>query len=446
MDYNEAIEFVLGLPDMERSSHGMKARTMSLEAMIALLARLGNPQLGRKTAHVTGSKGKGSTSVFLTSMLSSAAQTSLYTSPHLHSYCERICFNLKPVSVEEFASGVDEIKGPVLAEHQGALGPISTFGAMTSLFFVLSKRHKMQWQVVEVGLGGLYDGTNVFEEKELVIITAISLEHTNILGKTTLEIARNKAGIIRPGAKVVVAPQKDPAVAQLIKEICISQNATFVDVEKDYKIEPGDFSELTQSFSLSSKNHGKRNLRLSMLGLHQLDNAATAIAAIDALNETEVTVDAKSMSSALEQVRVPGRIEFLQKDPTVVIDGAHNGESAAALVAALRRHFPSLKYTFVVGANSDKNIVQILESLKPFCENLIATRSVSEKAMDPKVIWQAARDLGIKCEICNTSIEATELALEQADSKSLICGTGSLYLIAEMREYFMSKKPVWSLT
>ena len=153
MNYNEATNFLLDLPDMERNSHGNLARTMSLECMRSLLQRLGDPQLGRMTAHITGSKGKGSTSAMLSAMLAAEHSCSLYTSPHLHSYRERICLNCKPVGENEFANGVSEIKDIVLSQHESDYGPVSTFGAMTSLFFLLNRKHQMQWQVVEVGMG-----------------------------------------------------------------------------------------------------------------------------------------------------------------------------------------------------------------------------------------------------------------------------------------------------
>lgn len=444
MNYNESTEFLLGLPDMERSSHGAKARTMSLETMCALLKRLGHPELGRKTVHVTGSKGKGSTSAFVAAMLSSVAPTSLYTSPSLHSYRERICLDLEPVSEEDFAFGVTAIKDAVLAEHQGPLGPVSTFGGMTSLFFFLSAKHQMRWQVVEVGMGGLYDGTNVFDDKELVIITAISLEHTNVLGKTTLDIAQNKAGIIRPGASVVLAPQSDPAVVELISKICQEKSAHFVDVAREYQVEAEDFDAHEQSFSIVSAQ-GRRRFKIRMLGRHQLDNACTAIAAADALNARGTAISEAQIENALIEVFLPGRMELLHSAPQVLIDGAHNGESAAALVAGLERHYPAREYCFVLGVNSDKNIKQILESIKPACKQLIATRSANEKAMEPALIVAAAKELQMQCESHESSRKAIERGMELAGEPGLVCATGSLYLVAEVREYFLGQTAPWSL-
>jgi len=409
---------------------------MSLEAMKSLLNQLGNPELGRKTVHVTGSKGKGSTSALLASLLSTVAPTSLYSSPHLHSYCERICFDLMPCAEADFAAGMSEIEPAVTAIRQGVEGPISTFGAMTALFFYLSKLKKMEWQVVEVGMGGTFDATNVFAQKELVVITPISLEHTKILGATTLEIAENKAGIIRPGCVVVLAPQKDEAVVDFVRRSCLEQGAGFVDVASSYRIIPAKFDQHGQDLVLENED-GRREFRLSMLGEHQLENAATAIAAMDVLNEKDLRITPALAVKALERVAVPGRMElFLAKHagaPPVVLDGAHNGESAAALVASLQRHFPERQYTFILGVNADKNIEVILEALKPVCKRLLVTRSDNHKSMDSVLIADAATKLGLECLVFDSANAALNEALAGADDDSLVCGTGSLYLVAEFR-------------
>ena len=452
MNYKEATEFLLELPDMERTSHGSKARTMSLDAVRALLQRLDNPHLHRKTAHVTGSKGKGSTSAMLASILAANCSTSLYSSPHLHSYRERICLDLHSVSSDDFASGVEEIKDTVLAVHEGDLGPTSTFGAMCALFFCLNRRHHVQWQIVEVGMGGTYDATNVFDSKELVIITAVSLEHTNVLGKTTLEIAQNKAGIIRPGAAVVLAPQKDPQVSELITRLCKEQGACFVDVGREYAIQQGAFDSVSQTFTLSPTNHATipglkdREFKLKMLGKHQLDNAATAIAASDLLRELKLyDCSDRQVKESIEDVFVPGRFELLRESPRVLIDGAHNGESMEALVSGVRRHFGTDSLTFVLGVNLDKDINQILEAIKPACKTLIATRSVSQKAMDPGLVHTRAQELGINSQIADSSDDALKLAMKQTGESGFVCATGSLYLVAEVREHFLGENPPWSL-
>ena len=223
MDYAAAIEYLLSLSDMERGHQASGNPTMNVESVRSLLSRLNSPQNGRRTVHVTGSKGKGSTSAMIAGILEkNASQVSLFSSPHLHAYTERIAINGDPVSPEEFAAGLSAIHPVVEAERASVHGAVSTFGVITALFFWLTRAQarRIEWQVVEVGLGGTYDATNVFDATEIAVITPISLEHTAILGDTPSEIARDKSGIVKAGTTCVVAPQQDPAVIEVIRDRC----------------------------------------------------------------------------------------------------------------------------------------------------------------------------------------------------------------------------------
>ena len=452
MNYSESVDFLLSLPDMERASRGPLARTMSLDAMRSLLSHLGDPQKGRKTVHVTGSKGKGSTSAMIASVLDLIQPTMIYTSPHLHSYLERICVGLQSISESDFSAALSAIREKILEEHHSELGPISTFGAMTALFFELCSRHQAQWQVVEVGMGGLYDASNVFENTDLVVITAISLEHTNILGASIEEIARNKAGIIKSGSSVILASQSDPSVSPLIREICLERGAKLIDVATEYQLISESHDQNGQYFEL--RKDGKlRQFHLKMLGEHQIQNAITAVAAADEINARGVHVEEATLCRALERVCVPGRLELLQEAPPVVIDGAHNGDSARALVKAVSRHFSSEKCIYVLGVNSDKDISSMIEAFRASAKLIIATRSASDKAMSPEQIAELSQQAGIPTEISSSCEEAIEIALryagapksEVAANKELICITGSLYLIAEAREFLAASNLRWSL-
>ena len=444
---------------MERRSRGPQARTMSLDTMKTLLAELGNPQRGRRTVHVTGSKGKGSTSAFIASALAMSHSTLLYSSPHLHSYRERICQDLHPISEADFVSGLENTMAAVQRVHLGDQGPVSTFGAMTALYFELCRSKSIQWQIVEVGLGGLYDGTNVFEQTDLVVITAISLEHTSILGSTAAEIAANKGGIIKPGSIVVLAEQNDPQVLPVIEEICRKQGANLINVAAEYRVSSSKVTAQGQSFELSSSKQGTRTFHLQMLGEHQLQNASTAIAALDALCQKALKLSERDLQTAVERVFVPGRMEIASRSPLVVLDGAHNGDSASALVSALERHVPSNRkqgtsasqYVFVLGANSDKNIKSILQAIEPNAACIIACCSQSEKAMPVERIGEVAKELGIECFEASSSCEdalqrAKAICAQSPPAEPLaICVTGSLYLVAEAREILLGANPQWSL-
>lgn len=453
MNYIDAVNFLLSLPDMERRSRGPQARTMSLETMKSLLKVLGSPEKGRRTVHVTGSKGKGSTSAFIASALAIDHSTMLYSSPHLHGYRERICADLYPISEQDFASGIEKIMSDVIDVHDSDDGPISTFGAMTALYFELCRQKNIDWQIVEVGLGGLWDATNVFEETDLVVITAISLEHTTILGHSAAEIAANKGAIIKPGSLVAVAQQNNPEVLPVIADICSRQGAHLIDVGSEYKIESSHVTTQGQWFELNSKKHGRRTFKLSMLGEHQLKNASTAIAAIDALHEQKA-LPVKELDYAVERVFVPGRMEILSKSPYVVLDGAHNGDSAKALVSALQRHITASpvanpeneKVIFVLGSNSDKDVKAILEALQPLALRIIACASASEKAMPVSKIAELAAEIGIDNFETTLNCEtALRRASQLSENKHVVCITGSLYLVAEARQQFLGPNPNWSL-
>ncbi len=441
MDYWDATDYILALPDMERFSSERGGHTMTLEAMKALLCRLGNPESWRKTVHVTGSKGKGSTSTYLASILHCAGlPAALYNSPHLQEYTERLTFGMQTVSEELFAEGIDAISFDIDEINQSDLGPVSTFGALNALFFYLCRKLKMQWQVVEVGLGGRDDATNVFDDKELVIITPISLEHTSILGNSCAEIAESKAGIITQGCTTVLAPQKDPSVREVISARCSDLTSTLIDVEQLYQTKSLSFSPSGQSFSISGPG-GALNLHTRMLGLHQQDNAATAIAAAQALVERGAVITPEAIADGIEAVKVPGRLEQLSADPVIVVDGAHNGESAAALADALRRHFQFRRCVIILGVNVDKKIDQILEKLQPLQPLIIATRSQSLKAMKTEKIVEAASRFSLETRMANSLPAAVDLSNKLADPGDLICITGSLYLVGEARER-LGQQPV----
>ena len=449
MNYTEAVDYIQSFPDMERGTHGSRGPTMSLDAMKALLRRLGDPQHGRHTIHVTGSKGKGSTSMMIASVLQDAGfETALFTSPHLHSYTERILFNQKPITEERFARGITELKEAIDDEISGGAGPLSTFGILTALFFHLTSRldPPVQWQVVEVGLGGRFDATNVFDTKDVAVITAISLEHTEILGSSQTEIAANKAGIITPGCFAVLAPQKDPSVRSSIGRKCHHVGAALIDVRRTYKIKTQSHGLKGQSFTMEGGMKGPVQYEIPLLGSFQVDNAATAAAVCTGLMDRGVEVTQKNIENGLKNVKVPGRLEVLAgksterkpEGPTIIVDGAHNHESAAALTASLRTLFGKPAVIFVVGVNSDKNISAIWRELSPLSKSLIVTRSSSGRAMDPNEISEG---IGMQTQVAPVVApalkEAMTLALESASPEDIICVTGSLYLVADARRWVL---------
>lgn len=452
MTYEEALSFVQSFPDMERATFGARGPTMGLPAMRELLARLGDPQLGTKTIHIAGSKGKGSTSTFVASILHAAGlHTALYTSPHLHDYTERFAFDMKAVEPATFARGLSDIKELIDAEKAAGNNSISTFGVLTALFFHLVKTaaKPIDWQIVEVGLGGRYDVTNVFDSKEAAVITPISLEHVEILGKTQTEIAANKAGIIVPHCLTIMAPQKDQGAKTAISRACHEMDSELIDVSKKYKIKQLNQDLTGQSFSIEGLGINME-CHINLLGAHQIANAATAIATINALrNKGLVEITDDQIKAGLAKCSVPGRLEILRSPaqgkggPTVVADGAHNHESAAALAHSLQQFFNTKQVIFVIGVNNDKNISAIWRELSPLNKAVIATRSDNARSMEPSQIIDLMSVFEIERPAHFTTQnvpDAIDKAMSMASSEDLICVTGSLYVVAEARTYVMQEE------
>ncbi len=441
MDYAEAIDYLMSLTDMERGFQASASPTMNLASVRSLLARLNDPHLGRHTVHVTGSKGKGSTSAMIAGILSRAGnRTSLFTSPHLHDFTERIAIDGDAVSPDEFAAGITAIHAAVEAERESVHGNVSTFGVLTALFFWLTRAQAphIEWQVVEVGLGGTYDATNVFDAPDICVITPISLEHTAILGDTTEAIASDKSGIIKAGATCVLAPQHDPAVAGIVRARCEEVGATFVDVAASYTTRPREKFPFGQSFILQGPG-GNRQMRSPMLGRHQLDNAATAVAVADALRARGHDISDQAIVDGIAHTRLPGRLEVMGQKPLIVADGAHNPESAEALAQALREYFDWKRLFLVIGVTRDKDVRGMGFKLARLCELIVCCRFSNPRAMDPYEMIQQIGFLGPAAVAEESVADGIETALSHANDDDIICITGSLYVVAEGRAHVLGE-------
>ena len=433
MRYEEAVAYLLTFADMERGTQRSENPFQSLESVRSLLRRIGEPQHGRRTVHVTGSKGKGSTATMIASVLREAGfRTALYTSPHLHSYTERISFDGLLVPEEEFAAGVEAIQPAVEAEVRASGGQVSTFGILTALFFWLARERGAEWQVVEVGIGGTWDATNVFETVDAAVMTPISLEHTHILGPTAEAIARDKAGIVKPGCVCVLAPQPYPEAAAVVRTRCREVGATLVDVGAAYQVELREQYPYGQSFTVTGPK-GTYELRSPMLGRHQAENAATAVAVAEALRERGVRLPPSAVVEGIARARLPGRLEVMGQRPLIIADGAHNAASAAALVAALRSAFRWRRCFVVFGCTADKDIRGMGRELSRIADLLICTRFANLRAMDPYVLIQEIGFLGPAAVAEESVSEALDVALGHAREDDLILVTGSMYVVAEAR-------------
>jgi dihydrofolate synthase/folylpolyglutamate synthase len=445
VDYEGAINYLLSLSDMERGYQASANPTMSVASMRSLLTRLDSPQFGRPTVHVTGSKGKGTTSAMVEGILREAGySTALYTSPHLHSFTERIAIGGEPVSPEEFAAGLAAIMPAIEAERASGDGDISTFGALTALFFWLVRAQvpRVDWQVVEVGIGGTFDATNVFEATDVAVITPISLEHTQILGSTTTEIARDKSGIIKPGTTAVVARQRDPAVLDVIRARCEAVGAELIEVGSRYEVEVTEMHAWGQRVAVRRDGGEAIEIRTPMLGRHQAENAATAVAVADAIRRRGFAVNDRAIIEGLARVRVPGRLEVMGQKPLIVADGAHNGESAAVLAAALKEYFQWGRCFLVIGVTRDKNLRAIGFELARLAELIVCVGFRNPRSLDPYQMIQEIGFLGPAAVAEETVAAGIDTAMAHAGEGDLVCVTGSLYVVAEAREAVLGESVI----
>jgi len=441
VSYDEAIEWLLSFADFERS--GRFQDRPDVAPMLALLERLGNPHLGRTTVHIAGSKGKGSVAAMVASILCRyPLGVGLYTSPHLHSYCERIRSCDEPISKSRFARLVEEQLRPAAGAPSRSLGDrqVVTFDLLTAIGFLAFREDGLQAQVIETGLGGRVDSTNVFQSKEVAVITPISLEHTAILGDTVEQIAREKAAIISPGCSAVMAPQLYDDVIRVIRQFADTASATVVDVASALRWQKVSHDLHGQEIRIEGP-HGTIETRLPLLGAHHIENAATAVACANALRDRirEQWYDEEQtwISDGLANVRWPCRIEVLREDPLVIADGAHNRDSARRLAETLVEYFACDRALFVIGCGSDKDIEGLAEELAPLASRVMAVRAEHPRAMAPERIAEAFGRLNVDTEIMDNVPAAVDAAIAAAGGGALICVAGSLFVAAEARAHVL---------
>jgi dihydrofolate synthase/folylpolyglutamate synthase len=467
MTYEEAIDWLLSFADFERS--GRFQDRPDVTPMLALLERLGNPhdRYGGygdidprdehipDTVHIVGSKGKGTIAALVESILHQAGlRVGLYTSPHLHSYCERIRVAREPVSETRLAALAAHLRPAVNEERavQSEAGrDFVTFDLLTALAFLEfadeltfqqgGRPDPVEVQVVEAGLGGRLDSTNVLEFKDIAVIAPISLEHTAILGDTVEQIAREKAAIITPRCTVVMAPQPYEAAVKVImaRREAVESSGIYtdlMDVSKEYSWQKLSHDSRSQSIRVEGP-HSSVESALPLLGSHQIENAATAIATVDALKQRYFYKISPSLTAqGLASVRWPGRMEVLREHPLVICDGAHNRDSAQRLRETLVDYFACDRALLVIGCGSDKDIDGLAQELSPIASDVIAVRSNHPRAMAPERITEAFGRLNIDTEIGDSVGEAVDKAIAVGGERALICVAGSLFVAAEAREHF----------
>lgn len=383
---------------------------LGLDGTRALLGALGNPERRFRSIHVAGTNGKGSTCAMIERVLrENGVRTGLFTSPHLVDFRERIRVAGRWVDEGWLFQALERIEALPAAEER------TFFEVATALGFLAFAAHGVEWAVVEVGLGGRLDTTNVLEP-ELTVITPIGLDHTEILGDTIEAIAAEKAGIVKPGVTVVLGAGMDPRAREVIASTARERRAPVVEAER--LVAAGDAA--------------------SLAGSHQAENARTARAALAVLGGFGLVIPPRVVDEGLAAVRWPGRFEAAPADARLWWDGAHNPPGIAALVAAWReRGFPT-PAAVVLATSRDKPIDELLDALAPLLAGatLVATRSRNERARDPVEIAGAARARGVKVETVAGVAEAVRSALQAAGPGDRVLLTGSLFAVGEAMEAF----------
>ena len=433
--YRDALNYLYSFTDYEKRGFAAYAPEFyNLDRMRHFLALLGDPQQAFSSLHIAGTKGKGSTAALAESILRAAGlKTGLYTSPHLHSFRERMRAGGQMIPEADVVRLVDR------AQHLvGRVADITTFEIMTGLAFAWFAEQEVQWAVLEVGLGGRLDATNVVRP-QAAAITAISLDHVAVLGNTLALIAREKAGIVKPGVPVVSAPQPDEAWT-VIEEVCREQRAPLSLVGRDWTWQPGTFDLEGQHLSIRHEPGAAPPVEdawIPLLGEHQLVNAATAVAAIWEAGQRLAPGDVRRGLAAIEW---PGRLEILSREPLLVADSAHNGDSAYKLMAALERHCTFRRLILVLGGSADHATPELFQALLPAAGRAIATRSRHPRAAAPAWFQERARELGFEMEVSESIPQALEHALREAGPDDLICCTGSVFVAAETREAWFARQ------
>jgi dihydrofolate synthase/folylpolyglutamate synthase len=425
--YRETVDYLYAL-----QKHGIK---LALSNSATLMALMGDPHRKFRSVHVAGTNGKGSTSAFIASMLQAAGyRVGLYTSPHLVSFTERIRINnvlITEAKVVELAGRVRDVARKATSpDGTCSLNP-TFFEVTTAMAFTYFADEGVDLVVIEVGMGGRLDSTNVITPL-VSVITNIELEHTEFLGTALTQIAGEKAGIIKQGVPVVTgATQRE--VITVIEQEAAAQQAAVYRLSRDFL--PGPVAaQRGQVFDYRGIKSSYENVRINMLGRYQVDNACLALASIECLRNTGVIVDEAAVRRGLEQVRWEGRLELVARKPDIYLDGAHNPASAQKLAATVREMRPAYGRTIlIIGILGDKDYEGIMSALVPLADHVVVTKPQYSRAMDVRSLASEIQKRHGSVETAETVREAIAAAGKAASRDDLVLITGSLYVVGDAR-------------
>lgn len=397
---------------------------LGLSTIKEILKGLGNPQNNFSCIHVAGTNGKGSIASALASILNASGyKTGLYTSPHLVRFNERITINNQPIS----NANVIEAYKAVKQVHRGCREP-TFFEFTTAMAFYEFDRQKVNWAVIETGMGGRLDATNIIKPA-LSIITNISVEHREYLGNTIAQIAREKGGIIKKCTPVIIGIKQKNAIA-VVKEIASEKSAPVFRLGDDFKVKRNQ----SGNFTYFGIENTWRNLQTGLLGNYQVDNAALVIAACEVINNKKASIPVKSIREGLANNNWPGRLEIVSTNPLVILDGSHNLIAARNLSRYLSDNLSDRNITLVIGILDDKPYSAMLKSLLPVCSRAIITSPKIYRALLPEKLLAVAENLISDVTIIPDVGKAVNYAVKTASPDDAVCIAGSLYVVGEAKE------------
>ena len=419
MTYEEALSYI--------HSICWKGSKLGLDRTRELLGKLNDPQKELKFIHIAGTNGKGSTAAMLSSILEEAGyRVGLYTSPFINRFNERMQVNHQPIPDEELAALTEYVR-----PHADAMADSPTeFELITALAMVWFARQKCDIVVLEVGMGGELDSTNIIDVPEAAVIAAMGMDHVKELGPTMADIARAKAGIIKEGGRVVSYGGNSEA-DEVIAAVCRARNASLC--QPDFSaIVPGDFSLEGQTFSYK----GWCGLRIPLVGAYQMNNAAVVLETVEVLRQRGWSVSDEAVRQGLADTRWPARFEVLRRDPVFIVDGGHNPHGIRATAESLSRLFPGRKITFVTGVMADKDVEHILGLIVPLADQFFTVRPDNPRAMDAGELAARIEAMGAKATACASVRDGVDRAIQAEGPHGVACALGSLYMSGEVRSCF----------
>ena len=407
-----------------------KGSSYGLESTIALARAVKDPQNKLRFVHIAGTNGKGSVLSYVSSVLTcSGCKTGVYTSPTVMSYYERIQIDGREISPDDYLR---------LAEYlldickKNKLSP-TIFELETVMAFLWFAENNCDIVVLEAGLGGSLDATNIIETPEVCVITSIAKEHTQILGNTISEIAAAKAGIIKPNTPICVG-QVDKEAYEVILKTALEKKSPV------YSVQPEQVDVKAFDLSGSIFDYKKyKNVEISLLGRHQLINAALALEVINVLKSKGFNTD--GLKEGMKRAYMPGRMEVVRKKPLFICDGAHNPQGAASLRKTMEDYLGGKKLIAIIGILKDKDYKSIINEILSLAKSVYAVSTTGERGLEGKAIEKIVRERGIPCTLC-TSTEAAELALNEAKEDEVILACGSFTYLGEVISYGKSKQNI----